>query len=156
MNAKTACFTLDTNILVYSVDSAAAWKHEVSCEIVYRAAEYDCLLMLQAVSEFFAAVTRKNLMPRADAAAQAADWLDLFPTISPSTNAVRAALEDAAQRRASYWDALIVASASEAGCTMLLTEDLQHGTELRGVEIHNPFTRGRQMSADTRALLGLA
>jgi len=38
-----------------------------------------------------------------------------------------------------YWDALIVASAQQAGCRYLLTEDLQHGQQLGAVTVINPF-----------------
>jgi predicted nucleic acid-binding protein len=39
----------------------------------------------------------------------------------------------------SFYDALIVASAVEAGCDLLLSEDLQHGRTVAGVAIQNPF-----------------
>lgn len=39
----------------------------------------------------------------------------------------------------SWWDALIVAAARSAGCSVLLTEDLQHGQDLDGLQVINPF-----------------
>ena len=39
----------------------------------------------------------------------------------------------------SFYDALIVAAAVESGCSMLLSEDLQHGRTVQGVAIFNPF-----------------
>jgi predicted nucleic acid-binding protein len=39
----------------------------------------------------------------------------------------------------SYWDALIVASAHIAGCSVLLTEDMGTGEVLAGVKLVNPF-----------------
>ena len=57
--------------------------------------------------------------------------------------------------RASYWDALLVATAAEAGCRLILTEDLADGTTLGGVAIHNPFAAAGGLTARTRALLGL-
>ncbi len=44
--------------------------------------------------------------------------------------------------RLSYWDALIVAAAKAAACGYLLTEDLQAGQKLDGIEVVNPFLRG--------------
>ena len=41
--------------------------------------------------------------------------------------------------RLSYWDALIVESALQAGAVMLLTEDLQHGQTFAGLRVVNPF-----------------
>jgi predicted nucleic acid-binding protein len=39
----------------------------------------------------------------------------------------------------SYWDALIVAAAKTSSCGYLLTEDLQAGQNVDGVEVVNPF-----------------
>jgi predicted nucleic acid-binding protein len=45
----------------------------------------------------------------------------------------------------SYWDALMVASAQHLGCTLLLTEDLQHDQQLGGVRVLNPFRVGPEV-----------
>jgi len=37
------------------------------------------------------------------------------------------------------WDGLIVASALDAGCGVIYTEDMQHGQVIEGVRIVNPF-----------------
>lgn len=156
ISAASERFTLDTNLLVYSVDSTAGLRHRLALEIVDRAAERDCWLTLQAVSEFYAAATRKGMVPLAEAAAQAENWLVVFPTAAPSASAVRVALGDAAAGRASFWDALLVATASEAGCTVILTEDMTDGANLGSVEIHNPFDTSGGLATRARRLLGLA
>jgi predicted nucleic acid-binding protein len=145
-------FTLDTNVLVYYVDTGAGPRHHRAIEIVERAAEQDCWLTLQSVSEFYAAVTRKGLVARERAAALANDWLEAFPSAAPSVSAMRAALVSAAAGRASWWDAVLVATAAEAGCTAILTEDLSDGGSLHGVRVLNPF-EGRDIPADVRILL---
>jgi len=48
-----------------------------------------------------------------------------------------------------------VATAAEAGCRLILTEDLAHGTTLGGVAIHGPFAAGGGLTARARGLLGL-
>jgi predicted nucleic acid-binding protein len=50
--------------------------------------------------------------------------------------AARALAED---HRLSFYDALIVAAALEAGCDTLFSEDLQHGRTIGGLAILNPF-----------------
>ena len=139
MSAESARFTLDTNLLVYSIDNAAGAPHNLAREIVDRAVECECWLTLQTLGEFYVAATRKGITPPAEAATQAADWLELFLTVTTSPAAVRAALAEAEAGRASYWDALLVATAAEAGCTVVLTEDMSNGNVLSGVRIHNPF-----------------
>lgn len=148
-----ARFTLDTNVLIYSVDATAGLRHEVAREVVELAAGRDCWLTLQAVSEFYAAATRKGRMPAADAAAQGGDWLDLFPTLPASASAVRAALAMAASGRLSYWDALLLATAAEGGCAAVLTEDMADGAVLEGVQVVNPFGADGGLSVVAARLL---
>lgn len=45
----------------------------------------------------------------------------------------------------SYWDALMVAAAQQQGCTVMLTEDLQHDQVIDGVRILNPFLVGPEL-----------
>ena len=148
-------FTLDSNLLVYSVDLDAGARHEAALSIVDEAPDADCWLTLQSLSEFYAAVTRKRIMPPAAAAAQVEDWLAIFRLVAITTNAIRAALANAAAGRASYWDALLVATAAEAGCKLVLSEDMTNRSMLGGVEIHNPFARGGGLTARAQELLGL-
>jgi predicted nucleic acid-binding protein len=146
------CFTLDTNILVYAMDVDAGERHALACRIIDRAVLLDCRLTLQSVSEFYSVATRKRLVPVAEAVAQAEDWLAMFSTVAGSATAIRVALGSAASGRASYWDALLVATAAEAGCTTILTEDLADGTILHGVRILNPFA-GSSLTPEAAALL---
>ena len=155
MSADNERFTLDTNLLVYAIDNAAGTRHDAARQIIQHAVRVDCWLTLQAVSEFYAVVTRKGIVQPPDAAAQAVDWLDLFPCAVASGVAVRTALADAAVGRASYWDALLVATAGEAGCRVILTEDLADGADLGGVRIHNPFLPSGWLTEQARGLLGL-
>jgi predicted nucleic acid-binding protein len=147
-------FTLDSNILVYAVDGKAAGKQEIARRIVSASASRDCYLTLQAVSEFYSVVSRKRIIPPALAAERANDWLTAFQCVPTSENAIRAALPYAVAGRASYWDALLVATAAEIGCTLVLTEDMADGSILNGVHIHNPFPMSG-LSDLTRELLDL-
>lgn len=145
-------FTLDTNILVYALDRRAGDRHRLASVIVDRAVLLECCLTLQAVSEFHAVCVRKRLVAAAEAAEQANDWLAMFPTAAASAEAVRGALALAAAGWASYWDALLVATAAEAGCAAILTEDLADDSSLGGVRIINPF-QGAALSPAADALL---
>ena len=132
-------FTLDTNILVYALAGRPDDRRDLAARDHRPGRRCDCWLTLQSVSEFYAAVTRKRLASRSQAAAQANDWLDMFPTATASAAAIRSALAVASAERASYWDALLLATAAEAGCTSMLTEDMADGTALYGVRVLNPF-----------------
>jgi predicted nucleic acid-binding protein len=145
-------FTLDTNVLVYALDSKAGARHRTASHIISRAVLLDCVLTLQAVSEFFSVATRKTIVPRRDAAAQAIDWMEMFQVVPASASAVRTALAEAVRRRTSYWDALLIATAAEAGCSAVLTEDLSDGATLFGVRVVHPFA-GEVLSDNAQRLL---
>lgn len=49
----------------------------------------------------------------------------------------------AADHQLSTWDAVVLSTASEAGCRLLLSEDLQDGFTLGGVTVTNPFASKR-------------
>jgi predicted nucleic acid-binding protein len=43
------------------------------------------------------------------------------------------------QYRTSWYDALILAAAQQAGCAVIYTEDLHHGLQLGSLRVENPF-----------------
>jgi len=148
-------FTIDTNVLIYGFNNQSGNRRDCAKEIIRLAIEANCCLTLQALSEFYFATTRKGMMPRSVAASQVDDWLDMFPTVTANAAAIRVAIADATIGRASYWDALLVATAAEAGCTAILTEDMAGGTCLGPVRIINPFTFRGGMSEEAKQLLAL-
>jgi predicted nucleic acid-binding protein len=138
--------------LVYSVDLAAGARHLVAKQIVTQAHLCSCCLTLQSISEFYAAVTRKGVMRPREAAPVAGAMLDLFQLATASASAARTALRIASAGQASYWDALLLATAAEAGCAAILTEDLADGASLCGIRIINPFA-GNKLSPAAEVLL---
>ncbi len=130
---------LDTNILVYSVDLDAGKKHDKAIELFAQLTPANCVLSLQSLCEFYAAVTRKKLMPVGDAMAQIDDWQQLFPVVSAKAATLTRAFAAVKRYQLSFWDALLWATVREAGITTLLSEDFQHEQHLDGVQIINPF-----------------
>lgn len=132
-------FSLDTNILIYAVDRDAGDRHARARTIVGQAARCDCVLTVQALAEFFHATTRKNLLEPSRAGAFVRDWLDVFPLAAADDAALVDAMDAVAEHRLSFWDAMLWATARQAGCAAILSEDMQHGRRLSGVEFTNPF-----------------
>lgn len=133
-------FSLDANLLFYAVDLDAGEKHHTASLLVEEAARRpDCILTLQALAEFYWAVTRKRKMPNSDAEAQIGDWQLLFPVAHAKPANLRQATRVASSGILSFWDGLLWATAKEAGVTVLLTEDLNDGQNLEGVLFRNPF-----------------
>lgn len=132
-------FTLDTNLLIYAIDRDAGERHIKAMNLVRDVVHEDCVLTLQALSEFFAVVTRKGKLPLTEARACIQDWQVLFPTVVPRTNALSRAIDAVEQHGLSFWDAMLWATAKQAGVTVLLSEDFQHNRELESVRFCNPL-----------------
>lgn len=147
-------FTLDTNILVYALDARDGRKRDLAAHIIATAAALDCPLALQVVGEFYAAATSKLKLEAKDAAARAAQLIVAFDTFGYSVHAVRAALEQAPKSRFSYWDGVLLASAAEAGCTTILSEDMADGARFGSIAVANPFRRDG-LAPHAKVVLGL-
>lgn len=147
--------TADTNVFVYTVDPRNPLKQDIAQHVVSRLEAARSRIALQVVGEFQNAVTRKLKMPRLLAAQTAASIVDSFETFPASRSAAHAGLAEMAAGRFSYWDALMLASAAEAGCTVMLSEDMRDGATLFGLEIVNPFAAAG-VSPRAAALLDIA
>jgi predicted nucleic acid-binding protein len=147
-------FTLDTNILVYAVDAREGRKREFAIHLIEAAVGLDCPLALQVVGEFYAAATAKLKLDAKDAAARAAQLIAGFVTFGYSVHAVRAALDEASKGRFSYWDGVLLASAAEAGCTTIFSEDMADGARFGSIAVANPFRRDG-LAPHAKAVLGL-
>lgn len=111
-------------------------------------------LTIQALAEFYHATTRKRIVPQAEAAAQVCDWLDLFSTTAADTEALRLALQASEGGQLPFWDALMLATAGQAGCAVVLSEDMADGARLDNVTVLDPF-KGSDLPAAAAVLLGL-
>lgn len=132
-------FSIDTNILILSIDRDAGTRHEQSRTLVDALAERDRVLTVQALAEFFHAVTRKDEMPLDQATAMVGDWLVRFPVAVADGRTLREAMRLKSERGFAFWDALLVQSARAAGVTRLLTEAMQDGQTVGGPRLENPF-----------------
>jgi predicted nucleic acid-binding protein len=131
--------TIDTNVFVYMLDSRDARKHSAALELVERLRGLDCAVSLQACGELYAALTRRLRRAAWEAAQAARNLLTAFPVFGASRSAVERALAEASAGRFGYWDALLLASANEAGCGACFSEDMSDGTKLGTVEVVAPF-----------------
>jgi predicted nucleic acid-binding protein len=135
---------VDTNVLVYARDTADPAKQAQASEwIAYLWERGEGRLSLQVLQEYYVTTTRK-LSPGLEPEDARADVLDLAawsPAVA-DTQMIAAAWSIEDRFGLSFWDALIVAAAHVARCEALLTEDLQHGMDLEGVRIVDPFRTG--------------
>jgi predicted nucleic acid-binding protein len=130
---------VDTNVLVYAFDDDAPDKRKTARRLLDDKAD-QLVLSAQVLGEFYVTVTRKLARPLpANRAVEALDALCEFPVRGLAPALVRAAVRRSASSQVSYWDALIIESALDAGAAVLLTEDLQHGQRFEALRVVNPF-----------------
>ncbi len=128
---------LDTNLLVYA--QSADPKGEIARQAILAGGT----VSVQVINEFTAVLRRKLRLEWheiADAVADVRAALDPVRPVGIETWTAAVAL--ARQHRFGFYDSLILASALEAGCDTLLTEDMQAGRRIESLTIVNPFQRG--------------
>jgi predicted nucleic acid-binding protein len=140
MTAELPAF-LDTNVLVYSVDPKEDAKRPVASALIEKLASTRRLsTSTQVLQEFFSVTTRKREPPlTAREALKVLDYLTCWPIHQVDPDTIRRAGLLSEEAQLSFWDALIVVSASLSGAETLYTEDLNHGQTILGVKVVNPF-----------------
>ena len=129
----------DTNILVYADDEAAPAKQRKALDLIKEhLRQRTGALSLQILQEYFVAAEGK-LKLDAVLVRQKIEIYTRFYVAEPRIDDILAAIDLRRLNRVSFWDALVLRMAKQAGCTVLLTEDLKHGQVIDGVRIVNPF-----------------
>ena len=142
--------TLDTNIFVYAIDASDADRHRTAKRVITFAARRDCVIMLQALAEFYYIATRKARLSGSQAKSYLRELQSIFAVALPGPGALEAAIGLSERYQVNFWDAMLLAVARQAGATTVLTEDLQDGQDYDGVRCVNPFGR---TTAELTALL---
>ena len=127
---------LDTNVLIYATMDQGA-RSAVARELLSRRP----IISVQVLNEFTKVAVRKLRRPWAEVEQALGFIRSLCAAISPiALGTHEAAVIIAKQTGYRFYDALIVASALEAGCSELLTEDMQNGRTIEDrLTIRNPF-----------------
>lgn len=134
---------IDTNILVYQLDTQDARKHVIAEQLIKAGLKNrSACISFQVVQECLNTALRKAKIKLDHA--QAKLWLETVLTplyrVSSSLPLYHRALGLQQRYQFSFYDSLIVAAALESGCTRLLSEDLQHGQVIeKTLRIENPF-----------------
>lgn len=132
---------VDTNVLLYAYDASARARHDRARALVGQLGRARRgAISVQVLQEFYVNAVAKIAVPLTpDLARVRLRALSRWPTHAPLPLDVLAATATSEDHQVSFWDAMILRSATELGCTRLWTEDLNHGQVIGGVRITNPF-----------------
>jgi predicted nucleic acid-binding protein len=136
---------LDTNILAYGEGVNDAEKRDAVLELLDDLPQGSAVVPVQVLGELFNVLVRKAGKSRAEARGALLAWRDTFPTVETTPEVMLAAVDLATDHHFSIWDAVILSAASQAGCRLLLSEDLQDGFTWGGVTVVNPFAAPRHL-----------
>jgi predicted nucleic acid-binding protein len=133
----------DTNILLYAISRDPAEKSKAQQANAILAGG-DVGLSVQVLQEFYVQATRAS---RGDAITheQATGLVEAwrrFPVQDLTVEVMVAAFETRRRFGISYWDAAIIEASRALGCEVVLSEDLDAGTDYAGVRVQNPFVEG--------------
>lgn len=131
---------VDTNVLLYAVDPsdpvrqarASQWLHHLW-------STGNGATSTQVLHEFYVNAVRKFAVPPIQVRFLVDSLLTWTP-IDTTPALIHRAWHWADTAQVPYWDALILAAADLAGCTILLSEDFQSGRQFDEIQVINPFT----------------
>ncbi|MGB8260571.1 MAG: PIN domain-containing protein [Terracidiphilus sp.] len=125
----------DTNVLYYAFSQAGA-RTRTAEQLLLQGG----VVSVQVLNELASAARLKLKMswPEVEQAIEGTVLLCPNPR-ALTLDTTLAALRICARYGFAIYDGLIVASALEAGCSELYTEDLQHGQVIDGLRVVNPF-----------------
>ena len=134
---------LDTNILAYAEGVNGTPMKKAALELVRRLPDGSAILPVQALGELFNLLVRKAGRSPAKARKAILSWRDAFPLVETSAEVMLAAADLATDHQLTIWDSVILSATAEAGCRLLLSEDLQEGFTWKGVTVTNPFAASK-------------
>ncbi|QVL48352.1 MAG: PIN domain-containing protein [Thiocapsa sp.] len=133
---------LDSNVFLYVFDRHDARKRAIAKELIRDALHRgDTAISHQVVQETLNVLTGK--LKAAAGPDEARRFLHTvlvpFWRVMPSPELFQRGINVQERYGFHFYDALIVAAALDAGCTRLLSEDLQHDQRIETLIVENPF-----------------
>ena len=130
---------LDTNVLAYAEGTKGALMRDRALKLIQRLPPGVIVLPAQTLGELFNVLVRKAKRRPSRAREAVLSWRDAYAVVDTSAAVIVNATDLASDHGLTIWDSVVLAAAAEAGCRLLLSEDLQEGLTWRGVTVTNPF-----------------
>ena len=138
-NPTRRCF-VDTNVWLYAfVDGNESQKRSAAKAII---SHRGIVLSTQVINETCINLLRKTNSTEGTIRELVTAFYAKYAVIEVSEAALLMASALRQRYSLSFWDSMIVASALQAGCEILYTEDMQDGLEVEhSLTVVNPFRR---------------
>jgi predicted nucleic acid-binding protein len=128
---------MDTNLLIYAISNDENKRDRIE-NLFFQ--PYEFAISTQVINEFINTCIRKNLLPFEGIQQVTNDFFQFFTLFKIEKSTILLAFEMKGKYNFSWYDALIVSVALENNCTILFSEDMQHGLKIDDkMVIKNPF-----------------
>jgi len=133
---KDELHLLDTNIIIYCYSKDELDKHKIALSLLEH---QNIILSRQVLNEICNVLIRKFGKSPKDVR-NVINELSKIPVLELTENTTTKALDVIDKYHFSFWDSMLVASALENKCSILYSEDFQHGQIIDDkLRIINPF-----------------
>jgi predicted nucleic acid-binding protein len=130
---------LDTNILIYQMDSRDVVKQKKCRELLKALVlRHEAVISTQILQEFYVACTTK-LKIKPILVKGMMHGFENMGVVTVGPDLINEAVDTSIQYHISFWDSLVIVSAESAKCQNLVTEDMNEGQVIRNVRIQNPM-----------------
>ncbi len=130
---------LDTNILVYTVDRNDKKKLSKARKILENLTKSDIpVISTQVLQEFYSATTKKLKLDKIIAKNIIHNFRNI-EIVNVDLGVIEQGIDISILSQISFWDGLVIASAEQANCSLIYSEDLNNNQTIRGIKIINPF-----------------
>jgi predicted nucleic acid-binding protein len=132
---------IDTNILVYAFLENDTIRHDASVKLMTDSIGSEIFVSIQVMSELYAALS-KNGVGHEEITKYLCELEETMNIQPICFDTVKKCLSLKKKYSYSYWDSLILASSLESECTVVYSEDMQHGQVIeQTLTILNPFLK---------------
>lgn len=127
---------LDSNILLYTFDCKDTQKQSIAKDIVLSDSN---TISIQVVNEVSSNLLRKFSFKNNHIKQFVSSCYSRYDVIGINKNIFLKSCDIRDKYNISYYDSLILASAIDAQCSILYSEDMQHNQKIENLTIVNPF-----------------
>ncbi len=132
-------FFIDSNIWLYAFMDESSPKHAAAMALIQ---QNRVVLSTQVVNEVCSNLIRKAGYTEPEIQQTIQNWVAIYPILDVTLPIIRQASVLRVAYRVSYWDSLILATAQDAGCSVVYSEDMQDGLRIGALTLLNPFKAG--------------
>ena len=127
---------IDSNIWLYAFMDESSPKHALAKTLIER---NNVVLSTQVVNEVCNNLIRKAGYTESEIQQTIRNLAAVYPILDVTLPIIRQASVLRVAYRLSYWDSLILATAQDAGCSVVYSEDMQDGLRIGALTLRNPF-----------------